>query len=151
VIKLRGISILAAMAMALFVVSACSNNPNRRETARKTEPSSDQIASSARNNEPPPAPDNTGRNAEQPNPPGPPFEQGTSDSDMQTTQRVRQAMMDDSSLSTTAKNVKVITLEGKVLLQGPVTTEQERSRIESIAEGVVGAGNVRSAMEVTHS
>jgi osmotically-inducible protein OsmY len=70
---------------------------------------------------------------------------------MQTTQRVRQAMMDDTTLSTTAKNVKVITREGKVLLMGPVTNEQERSRIQSIAEGVVGAGNVQSELEVTHS
>jgi len=79
------------------------------------------------------------------------LEQGTSDSDVQTTQRVRQAVMDDSSLSTTAKNVKIITRDGKVLLLGPVTSEQERSRIQSIAEEVAGAGNVRSKMEVTHA
>ena len=147
--KLKGISMLAILAMALLVVAACSNA--NKETARNTEESSDKIASTASNTEPPPAADNTGRNAANPDAPGPPFEQGTSESDMQTTQRVRQGLMDDTTLSTTAKNVKVITNEGKVLLLGPVTNEQERSRIESIAEGVVGAGNVRSELEVTHS
>lgn len=91
--------------------------------------------------------DNTGRNAQNPNAPTP-LDQGTSEADVTVTREIRQALMDESALSMTAKNVKVITREGKVTLRGPVAGADERSRIEAIAVRIAGMGNVTNQLEL---
>lgn len=77
-----------------------------------------------------------------------PTDQGTSEGDRKITQQVRQAVMKDGSLSFTAKNVKIITINGKVTLRGPVKTDQERSAIEAAAKQVAGATQVDNQIEV---
>ncbi len=69
-----------------------------------------------------------------------PMDQGPSDADRKITRDIRQAVMSDSTLSFTAKNVKIITVDGRVTLRGPVKTEAERSAIEAAARKVVGNG-----------
>ena len=44
----------------------------------------------------------------------------------------------DKSLSFTAKNVKIITVGGKVTLRGPVKSDEEKSAIEAKAQGSAG-------------
>ena len=56
--------------------------------------------------------------------------------------------MKDGSLSFTAKNVKIITINGKVTLRGPVKTDQERAAIEAAAKQVAGATQVDNQIEV---
>jgi osmotically-inducible protein OsmY len=68
-----------------------------------------------------------------------PMDQGGSEEDRKITQRIRQAVVADDSLSFTAKNVKIITVDGKVTLRGPVKSEQERSTIGAAAKQVAGA------------
>jgi osmotically-inducible protein OsmY len=51
-------------------------------------------------------------------------------------------------MSVNAKNVKIITQEGKVTLRGPVKTEEEKQKIEKIASDVAGADKVDNQMEV---
>ena len=68
-----------------------------------------------------------------------PVDQGNGDIDLRMTQQIRQAVMADGSLSFTAKNVKIITLNGSVTLRGPVNTAAERSAIEAAARKVAGA------------
>jgi len=58
-----------------------------------------------------------------------PMDQGSSASDRAITQQIRKDLMNDKSLSFTAKNVKVITIDGKVTLRGTVKTEAERTAI----------------------
>jgi hyperosmotically inducible periplasmic protein len=78
-----------------------------------------------------------------------PMDQGPSDADRKTTRDIRQAVMNDSSLSFTAKNVKIITVDGRVTLRGPVKTEAERTAIEAAARKVVGNGAlVESQLEL---
>lgn len=77
-----------------------------------------------------------------------PFDQGENESDLKVTQQIRQAVMADGSLSFTAKNVKIITLNGKVTLRGPVKTAAERTSIEGAARKVAGAGKVDNQLEV---
>jgi hyperosmotically inducible protein len=78
-----------------------------------------------------------------------PMDQGPSAADRKITRDIRQAVMNDSSLSFTAKNVKIITIDGKVTLRGPVKTEAERSAIEAAARKVVGNGAlVESQLEL---
>jgi hyperosmotically inducible protein len=78
-----------------------------------------------------------------------PMDQGTSEADRHTTQQIRQAVMRDKTLSFTAKNVKIITINGKVTLRGPVKNEAERSAIEAAARGVAGGAQVDSQLEIS--
>jgi hyperosmotically inducible periplasmic protein len=72
--------------------------------------------------------------------------EGTSDRDL--TKKIRQAIVDDKSLSSYAHNIKVITQNGKVTLKGPVHTEEEKKAIEAKAAEVAGAGNVTNDLTV---
>jgi osmotically-inducible protein OsmY len=63
-------------------------------------------------------------------------------------QNIRKAIMADQAMSTYAKNVKVISENGKVTLKGPVRSEEERKSIEAKAVEVAGAGNVTNRITV---
>lgn len=77
-----------------------------------------------------------------------PTDQGSSDADIKVTQQIRQAVMKDDSLSFTAKNVKIITVGGKVTLRGPVNTAQERTSIEAAAKKIAGVAQVENLLEI---
>lgn len=68
--------------------------------------------------------------------------------DRDLAQKIRQALMDDSSLSTYAHNVKVVSQEGNVTLKGPVRSEQEKQSIESKAKAIAGSARVINEMTV---
>jgi hyperosmotically inducible periplasmic protein len=94
------------------------------------------------------APDNTGRNVRDRGQTLTSGDQSESKADITLTQKVRQAVMKDDSLSMTAHNVKIITVDGVVTLRGPVKTEDERTKIAAMAEQVAGAGKVQNYLEV---
>lgn len=77
-----------------------------------------------------------------------PGDQGESEADRTITQRVRQGVVGHDDLSTTAENVKIITLDGVVTLRGPVTNTQEKSTIAAIARGVDGVRRVDDQLEI---
>ena len=76
-----------------------------------------------------------------------PGDQGKSKSDLETTRNIRRALMKNHDLSTTAKNIKIITIDGKVTLRGPVKTQQERDLINQIAEQE-GVSSLDNQLEV---
>jgi len=79
-----------------------------------------------------------------------PMDQGGSEADRKLTQQIRQELMKDKNLSFTAKNVKIITINGKVTLRGPVKTEAERTAIEAAARRAAGGtGSVDSQLELS--
>jgi hyperosmotically inducible periplasmic protein len=79
-----------------------------------------------------------------------PMDQGPSESDRRITQQIRQQIMKSNTLSFTAKNVKIITQDGRVTLRGPVKTEAERTTIEAAARRAVGSGGqVDSQLELS--
>ena len=95
------------------------------------------------------APDNTGRNVrDRGGDSVTPGDQSNKKADLNLTQRIRKAIMADKSLSTNAKNVKIITANGIVTLRGPVNTLQEKTTIEAKAQNIAGANNVDSQLEV---
>jgi len=97
----------------------------------------------------PSAPDNSRVNARDKNAAAlTPMDQGTSESDRKITQQIRQSVVKDGSLSFTAKNVKIITINGKVTLRGPVKTAAERTAIEAAAKNVAGVGQVDNQLDV---
>jgi hyperosmotically inducible periplasmic protein len=71
-------------------------------------------------------------------------------SDRETTQKVRQAIVKDKSLSTYAHNVKIITQNQRVTLKGPVQDESERDKVAAVAGKVVGPENVDNQLSVKH-
>jgi hyperosmotically inducible protein len=95
------------------------------------------------------APDNTKMNKRDVKGSAPtPLDQGEGQADLDITQKIRKAVMGDGSLSFNAKNVKIITQNGKVTLRGPVSSNAERSSIQAAAQKVAGAGNVDNQIEV---
>jgi osmotically-inducible protein OsmY len=74
-------------------------------------------------------------------------DQGGSEADRTVTQKVRQGVMDDAAISTTGKNVKIITVDGVVTLRGPVKSTDEKSAIASIAGRVSGVKRVDNQLE----
>jgi len=75
-------------------------------------------------------------------------QQKENSSDREITQKIRQSLMDDKTLSTYAHNVKVITQDGQVTLKGPVRTEEEKKIVEAKATEVAGTGHVVNEMSV---
>lgn len=75
-------------------------------------------------------------------------DQGGSEADRNVTQQIRKTIVDDDKLSTTAKNVKIITQDGAVTLRGPVKSTQEKTEIAAIAQKVDGVKRVDNQLEV---
>jgi osmotically-inducible protein OsmY len=69
-------------------------------------------------------------------------------SDLQIMQKIRKAVVDDKTLSTSAHNVKIISQAGKVTLKGKVKSDEEKSTIVKLATDVAGAGNVTDDITV---
>jgi hyperosmotically inducible periplasmic protein len=94
------------------------------------------------------APDNTGRNVRDRGETLTSGDQSETEADRTLTQKIRQAVMADDSLSMTAHNIKIITVEGVVTLRGPVKSDDERQKIAAKAEQLAGAGKVQNHLEV---
>lgn len=75
-------------------------------------------------------------------------QQSNTKSDMTTTREIRKAVVKDHSLSILAHNVKIVSVNGKVTLRGPVNTEKEKVAIASKARAIAGRGNVDNQIEV---
>jgi hyperosmotically inducible protein len=75
-------------------------------------------------------------------------QQKANSSDRAITQQIRESIVKDSSLSTYAHNVKVITQNGMVTLKGPVRSEEEKKAVEQKATDVAGADRVTSKIDV---
>jgi hyperosmotically inducible protein len=94
-------------------------------------------------------PDNSGRNLRDRNEATKtPADQSENEADRTITQNIRKALTDDDSLSTNAKNVKIITNDGTVTLRGPVKSEKEKADIEAKAKQVAGVKSVDNQLEV---
>jgi hyperosmotically inducible periplasmic protein len=95
------------------------------------------------------SPDNTGRNVQDRSgatlTPG---DQSESEADRTLTQKVRQAVVADDSLSTNAHNIKIITINGAVTLRGPVNSAKEKATIDAKAQQIAGATKVDNQLEI---
>jgi len=105
---------------------------------------SDRVSQSA-----PVAPDNSGINVrDRGGETKTPADQSENEADRTITQNIRQALTADDSLSTNAKNVKIITNDGTVTLRGPVNSEQEKAEVEGKAKRVAGVKRVDNQLEI---
>lgn len=94
--------------------------------------------------------DNTARNRRdrEPSLTVDPLDQSNKRSDIETTAKIRSALVANDRLSTNAKNVKIITRDGQVTLRGPVDSDEEK---RAVAEAAAQAapGRVSNQIEVT--
>ena len=74
--------------------------------------------------------------------------QSNSKDDLALTQKIRQAVMKDGSLSMNAKNVKIIAQDGMITLKGPVDSQQEKDTVASEAGEIAGKDKVDNQLEV---
>ena len=68
--------------------------------------------------------------------------------DRDLTQKIRQALIQDKTLSTYAHNIKVIAQGGQVTLKGPVRSKDEKLNVEAKAVAVAGDGHVTNQMSI---
>jgi hyperosmotically inducible periplasmic protein len=78
-------------------------------------------------------------------------DQSNSSADLKITQAIRQSLMKDSELSTTAKNIKIITNDGQVTLRGPVKNAQEKAKIDQLAKSAAGGAKIDDQLDVKGS
>ena len=75
-------------------------------------------------------------------------QQSNSKEDLEITRKIRRAIVEDKSLSTSAHNVKVVTVDRVVTLRGPVLSAKEKASVAAKAEKVGGVGKVENQLEV---
>lgn len=130
---------MTVLAVAVVAVSAMACEKKSNDTSGTTQ------TTGANAN----APDNTGINErDRTGSTMTPLDQKNDKADLDTTQAIRKALMSDDSLSTTAKNVKVITEHGVITLRGPVPTETEKRAIEAAARAAAGNNRVDDQIDV---
>jgi osmotically-inducible protein OsmY len=124
-------NITLVLLFAAIIVVGCSKEPAGEKVAQT------------------PAPDNSATNVrdrdDQSKTAG---DQSESEADRTISQNIRQSLTADDSLSTNGKNVKVITIDGKVTLRGPLKSDQEKAAIAAKAQQVAGVKNVDHQLEI---
>lgn len=116
---------LLILSSLCFLLSACDNTQQDRMRA-----------------------DNTGRNVRDRDATLTPGNQSENEADRTITQKLRQALMDDDALSTNAKNIKIITINGVITLRGPVNNDNEKASIDKKAKSISGVKNVDNQIEI---
>ncbi len=96
------------------------------------------------------APDNTANNkADASGDTMTPFDQSEASGDIKITATIRRGIMDDTTLSMSAQNCKVITDKAQVVtLRGVVANQAEKERIGAIAAAVTGVTRVDNQLEI---
>ena len=122
---------ITLLLLSMVLMVGCSKNVEDKQVSQAVEP------------------DNSGRNVrDRDNQTKTPGDQSENEADRTITQNIRQAITADDSLSTNAKNVKIITNDGTVTLRGPVKSEKEKTDIEAKAKQVAGVKRVDNQIEV---
>lgn len=119
---------LTFVLIALALAYGCSHDAPKSETH-----AADNTANNARD-----------RDAQLPTP----VDQRENPGDLKLAQEVRQALMEDDSLSFNAKNVKVIVQAGVVTLRGVVDSQDEKTRIATKTQALAGVNRVEDLLEV---
>jgi osmotically-inducible protein OsmY len=75
-------------------------------------------------------------------------DQPTDEIDVYLVNRIRKDIMAEKELSTDAKNVKIIAINGQVLVKGPVRSKEEAQTILKFARAAAGVPNVINEISV---
>lgn len=127
---------LAIVFVSALLIIGCSKSRSEREQA------SAPAAVEA---------DNSGRNVrDRDNATKTAGDQSENEQDRTITQDLRKAVSSDDTLSTNAKNVKIITSDGTVTLRGPVKNQKEKADIEAKAKQIAGVKSVDNQLEIAN-
>ena len=80
-----------------------------------------------------------------------PLDQGENANDLAITSKIRQAIVDDKSLSSNAHNIKIVTSAGVVTLRGPVKSATEKTKIAELAQQAAPSAKINNQLEVKAS
>jgi osmotically-inducible protein OsmY len=75
-------------------------------------------------------------------------DQSNAPEDLKLTQAIRPGLMKDAALTTAAKNIQMITIEGKVTLRGAVTTPEEKNRVLEVAGKHADVAHLADHLEI---
>jgi len=119
--------------------------PSERATDLST-PGNDQTNATTK-----PA-DNTGRNVrDRSDATVTPGDQSEAKGDVAMARQIRQSINQSDQLSTSAKNIKIITANGKVTLRGPVKSADEQQQILDKVKAVPGVSSVDNQLEIKNN
>ena len=97
-------------------------------------------------------PDNTDKNKRDRDPDAKtPIDQNENQADINITAQIRKEILAQDGMSVNARNVKVITADGKVTLRGPVDSADEHKTIHEIAKKAAGEDKVDDQIEVVEN
>lgn len=114
--------------LSLFLLAACGDDDRAHAAERNTGAAT---SPSARDESAPTA-----------------MDQSNAKADLDHLAEIRQAIVADDSLSTSGKNVTVLTRVGQVTLRGKVTSTQEKARIEEHAKSCAATRSVDNQIVV---
>lgn len=144
---------LSLFLVAGLALAGCDNNttpttppanPNPPTATNSPAPTDHSVTPPANT-----APDNTGVNErDRDGANKTPIDQNENKTDVKITADIRMKIVNQEGMSIDARNVKIITQDGKVTLRGPVASEDEKATVEGFAKNVAGDGNVTSQLEV---
>jgi hypothetical protein len=69
--------------------------------------------------------------------------------DQATTKKVRDSIAADKSLSLDARNIQIVTMNGRVTLTGAVRSNEVESAVVAKATAIAGSSNVKDHLSVT--
>ena len=72
------------------------------------------------------------------------------EADRNITAQVRQAVVKDDSLSTSAHNITIVTKNGNVILRGQVKDQSEKEKLAAKAKQIAGVSNVDNQLTMTN-
>lgn len=76
------------------------------------------------------------------------MERATTTDDAEISRKIRQSLANDTSLSAFARNIAIVTQNGSVILKGQVLSLDEKSRVEELANSVIGVKVVTNQVEL---
>jgi hyperosmotically inducible periplasmic protein len=142
---------ILGLALAAGLLSGCERNSDTGASGSASESQHESITRGSGSAKSPDQYDanNTGRNArDRSDNTLTPEDQGGSDADREISRQIRRAIVANDQLSADAKNIKVITQNGKVTLRGPVDSAQEQQTVAGLAKGVSGVASVDNQLEL---
>ncbi len=74
--------------------------------------------------------------------------QGNRKSDVEALAEIRKTIVGTDGLSMDAKNAKILFSKGRVTLKGPVTSEDEKSKLEELAKACAGVTSVKNMLTI---
>jgi hypothetical protein len=80
-----------------------------------------------------------------------PLDQNENQTDIDLTANIRNQIVDADDMSVSARNVQIVTQNGRVTLSGEVSSQEEMDRIEEIATRAAGAENVDNKLQIKDS